>query len=246
MKGFYFLLVCLIAFSVGVYGQEELTIDDIIDMVQAGLSDSFVLQKIRISTLEYPPTVEELVELRRAGVSERIILALMGVGSRGRLTSASQTRYAYEDMPHPDYELFAGYSIGFLEGPVDVRGWNITSTNHFNNLVGFTIDGGGYYNGGFNQGMYTFFAGPQFSFRYTKWVTPYIRALGGGTWVQPGLFGVTTGSEFGYGYGAGFGVDVRINEGLAFRAGPVDFISLRVLGVNHDQIRASFGIVRRW
>ena len=248
MKGFCFLLVCLIAFSVGLYGQEELTIDDIIDMVQAGLSDSFIQKKIQISTLEYPPTVEDLVELRRAGVSERIILALMGVGYKGRLSSASQTRYAYEDMPHPDYELFGGYSAFFLDGSQDIRGWNITSTNHFNNLVGLTFDGGGYYNGGFNQGMYTFFAGPQFSFRYTKWVTPYIRALGGGAWVQPGLFGVTTltGSEFGYGYGAGIGVDVHINEELAVRAAQVDFINLRVLGVNHDQIRASIGIVGRW
>jgi len=248
MKGFYFLLVCLIAFSVGVYGQEELTIDDIIDMVQAGLSDSFVLQKIRISTMEYPPNVEDLVELRRAGVSERIILALMGVGSRSRLSSASQTRYASEPMPHPEYELFGGYSAFFLDGSEDVRGWNIISTNHFNRLVGLTIDGGGYYNGGFKQGMYTFLAGPQFSFRYTKWVTPYVRALGGGTWVQPGLFGVTTltGSKFGYGYGAGMGVNVNINEGLAVQVGPLDFIRLRVLGDYHDQIRASVGIVGRW
>ncbi len=246
MKGFYFLLVCLIAFSVGLYGQEELTIDDIIDMVQAGLSDSFIQKKIQISTLEYPPTVEDLVELRRAGVSERIILALMGVGYKGRIDSTSQTRYAYEDMPHPDYELFGGYSLLFLDGGQDVRGWNITSTNHFNNLVGLTFDGGGYYNGGFNQGMYTFFAGPQFSFRYTQWVTPYVRALVGGTWVQPGLLGVVTGSELGYGYGGGVGVDVKIKQGFAVRAAQVDFIRLRVLGLNHDQIRASFGIVGRW
>ena len=248
MKGFCFLLVGLIVFSVGLYGQEELTIDDVIDMVQAGLSDSFIQKKIRISTLEYPPTVEDLVELRRAGVSERIILALMGVGYKGRIDSTSPTRYATEGMPHPDYELFGGFSAFFLDGSEDVRGWNITSTNHFNNLVGLTIDGGGYYNGGFNQGMYTFMGGPQFSFRYTKWVTPYVRALGGGTWVQPGLFNVTalTGSELGYGYGAGFGVDARINEQLAVRVGPVDFIRLRILGVNRDQIRASIGIVGRW
>ncbi len=248
MKGFCFLLVGLIVFSVGLYGQEELTIDDVIDMVQAGLSDTFIQKKIRISTLEYPPTVEDLVELRRAGVSERIILALMGVGTKGRIDSVSTTRYANEGMPHPEYVLFGGYSAFFLDGSEDVRGWNITSTNHFNNLVGLTIDGGGYYNGGFDQGLYTFMGGPQFSFRYTKWVTPYVRALGGGTWVQPGLFGVTalTGSKFGYGYGAGFGVDARINEGLAFRAGPLEFIRLRVLGVNYDQIRASIGLVGRW
>jgi len=43
MKGVYFLLVCLIAFSVGLYGQEapeELTTEDIIEMIQAGISDS--------------------------------------------------------------------------------------------------------------------------------------------------------------------------------------------------------------
>ncbi len=249
MKGFYFLLVCLIAFSVGVYGQEELTIDDIIDMVQAGLSDSFILQKIRISTLEYPPNVEDLVELRRAGVSERIILALMGVSSRSRLSSASQTRYAYEDMPHPDYELFAGYAIGFLSGSsVDIRGWGITSTNHFNNWFGWAVDGGGYYNSSFSQSMYTFLSGPQFSFRFTPYVTPFIRALGGGTWVRPGLFNVTslTGSKFGYGYGAGVGVDVKIKQEFAVRAFQVDFINFRVLGVDNDQIRVSFGIVGRW
>ena len=37
MKGICFLLVCFMAFSVGLYGQEALTIDDIIGMVKAKL-----------------------------------------------------------------------------------------------------------------------------------------------------------------------------------------------------------------
>ena len=64
MRSVYFLLFGLVAFSVSVSGQEapeQLTTEDIIEMVQAGISDRLILQKISISTLLYEPSVQDIL-----------------------------------------------------------------------------------------------------------------------------------------------------------------------------------------
>ncbi|TDI15375.1 MAG: hypothetical protein E2P05_07065, partial [Acidobacteria bacterium] len=116
MKGGYFLLVCLIAFSVGLYGQEapeELTTEDIIEMVQAGISDRLILQKISISTLLYEPSVQDILNLKKAGASDRIIEALMGV------TSPTPTR-ATPPAQLPE----SGWEFQLEPMWMDVGGWN--------------------------------------------------------------------------------------------------------------------------
>lgn len=242
MKSLCFLLSFLVAFSAGLYGQEELSIQDIIDMVHAGLSDSFVLQKIRISTLEYEPSVEDLVELRRAGVSERIILALMGVTSPTRLTS--QVRYTSEGAIYHGFELFGGYSYGLFDGNVDLHGWNMATAHNFNRWFGITFDGAGFYTQGVTTNSHTLLIGPQFSVRVTRLVTPYLRGLVGVAHVRGGLLGVVSNAT-GLAYGGGGGVDLKISDELAVRVVQVDFIRIEV-GTFADQIRTSFGIVRRW
>ena len=242
MKSLCFLLSFLVAFSAGLYGQEELSVQDIIDMVHAGLSDSFVLQKIRISTLEYEPSVEDLVELRRAGVSERIILALMGVTSPTRLTS--QARYTSEGAIYHGFELFAGYAYGLFDGNVDLQGWNLSTGHNVNRWFGITFDGSGFYTNGVATNVHTALVGPQFAVRVHRLVTPYVRGLVGYTHVRGGILGVV-GNASGLAYGGGAGVDVKVTEELAVRAVQVDFIRMEV-GTYPDQVRASFGIVRRW
>ena len=69
MKGIYFLLACLMAFSVGLYGQEALTIDDIIGMVKEKLRSRTIVQKVNISSMESAPSVEDIVKLKKAGAS---------------------------------------------------------------------------------------------------------------------------------------------------------------------------------
>jgi hypothetical protein len=44
-------------------------------------------------------------------------------------------------------------------------------------------------------------------------------------------------------YGFGGGVDVKISDKLAIRAGQVDYINLRISGVGTNNLRMSFGIV---
>ncbi len=242
MKSLCFLLSFLVAFSAGLYGQEELSIQDIIDMVHAGLSDSFVLQKIRISTLEYEPSVEDLVELRRAGVSERIILALMGVTTQTRLTS--QVRYASEGAIYHGLEVFGGYSYGLLQGTVDLNGWNVASAHNFNRWFGITLDGAGYYTQGVTTNAHTLLAGPQISVRVARLVTPFVRGLVGVAHIRGDLLGVVSNAT-GLAYGGGGGVDLTLSDEVAVRVAQVDYLRLEV-GNFTKQVRASFGIVKSW
>ncbi len=242
MKSLCFLLSFLVAFSAGLYGQEELSIQDIIDMVHAGLSDSFVLQKIRISTLEYEPTVEDLVELRRAGVSERIILALMGVRTSTRV--ASQVRYTSEGAIYHGLEVFGGYSFGMFQGNVDIHGWNVASAHNFNRWFGITLDGAGYYTQGVTTNAHTFLAGPQFSFRISRLVTPFVRGLVGYAHIRGNLLGVVSNAS-GLAYGGGGGVDLTLSDEVAVRVAQVDYIRIEV-GTASEQLRGSVGIIRRW
>jgi len=77
MKGICFLLACFMAFSVGLYGQEALTIDDIIVMVKAKLRSRTIVQKVNISSMESAPSAEDIVKLKKAGASRRIIDAVL-------------------------------------------------------------------------------------------------------------------------------------------------------------------------
>ena len=116
MRSVYFLLFGLVAFSVSVSGQEapeQLTTEDIIEMVQAGISDRLILQKISISTLLYEPSVQDILNLKKAGASDRIIEALMGV------TSPTPTR-ATSTAQLPE----SGWEFQLEPMWMDVGGWN--------------------------------------------------------------------------------------------------------------------------
>ena len=83
MKGICFLLACFMAFSVGLYGQEALTIDDIIVMVKAKLRSRTIVQKVNISSMESTPSAEDIVKLKKAGASRRIIEAVLAAPVTG-------------------------------------------------------------------------------------------------------------------------------------------------------------------
>ena len=53
---------------------------DVLKLKQAGLSDEFILNKVRTENAPYGLTTSEIVELRTAGVSETVIQAMMRSG----------------------------------------------------------------------------------------------------------------------------------------------------------------------
>jgi len=70
------------AASVPAAPSEVLTNEDIIRMVEAKLGDSVILAKIQGSTVEFNTSIDGLIVLKQAGVSDAVIQAMTEAGSR--------------------------------------------------------------------------------------------------------------------------------------------------------------------
>jgi len=60
---------------------------DILKLKQAGLSDEFLLNKVRTDNVPYQLTTSEIVELRGAGISETVLQAMMRSGQPAMATT---------------------------------------------------------------------------------------------------------------------------------------------------------------
>ena len=60
---------------------EVLTNDSVISMVKAGLGEELVLSKIRSSPAQYDLSTDGIIKLKSAGVTDKIIQAMMAAGS---------------------------------------------------------------------------------------------------------------------------------------------------------------------
>ncbi len=98
MKGISLMLACLMAFSVGLYGQEALTIDDVISMVKAKLRSRTIVQKVNLSSMQYAPSVDDIVRLKKAGASRRVVDAV----SAAPVTGPSEVPATSSPMPSPE------------------------------------------------------------------------------------------------------------------------------------------------
>ena len=61
-----------------VSAQEVMTNETVIQMVRAGLSDGVILAKIRSSPTRFDTRTEALIALKKAGVSENVMSAIVG------------------------------------------------------------------------------------------------------------------------------------------------------------------------
>lgn len=63
---------------------------DILKLKQAGLTDEFILNKVRTENVPYQLTTSEIVELRTAGISENVLQAMMRSGQPPATTSGTE------------------------------------------------------------------------------------------------------------------------------------------------------------
>jgi opacity protein-like surface antigen len=141
---------------------------------------------------------------------------------------------------YPKGELFGGYQFAHLNPNINASGWNASITGNVNNWLGVSADfSGAYKNGG---KVHTVMAGPVFSIRKSKAVTPFAHAL----------FGVAHASGNGASSNAfatalGGGLDVTVNEHVAVRLVQADWLLLRSGEVtDRSNGRVSAGIVFRF
>lgn len=96
------LLVFVAGFlAPGTEAAEVLTNDAIVSMVKAGLGEELILSKIKTSTGQYDLTTNALIKLKTAGVSDKIIQAMMGVPSAAGPAVAPAPPAAPVAMPPP-------------------------------------------------------------------------------------------------------------------------------------------------
>lgn len=171
---------------------------------------------------------------------------------------------------HPKAELFGGYSYGRINPGQDVaginlNGWHASIAGNVNNWFGIAGDFSGHYGSPritfpgvpgpvtikVDTRVHTYLFGPRFSYRNNEKVTPFAHVLFGGASIRGSAFGVGA-SESAFAVAFGGGVDVKINDNVAFRVGQFDYLLTRFDGPasgttsNQHNFRLSTGIVFRF
>ena len=83
--------------------QQALSMDDVVNMSSSGLSDDVIVRQIRLDGVRRAPDKHDLVELTRAGVSERVIEELQSAGSVPVIVTprrATIVEHHYPAQPH--------------------------------------------------------------------------------------------------------------------------------------------------
>ena len=80
--------------------QEVLTNDTVVQMVRAGLAESVIVQKIRSSQRNFDTSTAALIKLKGAGVSDRVLEAMMGGTTAPAAPAATATSAAEPAISH--------------------------------------------------------------------------------------------------------------------------------------------------
>lgn len=164
------------------------------------------------------------------------------------ILSVSLTGAAQET---PKVELFGGYS--YVGG--NFHGWNASVAGNVNKWFGVVADVSGH-TGGFDdinlrerQKINSFLAGPRFSIRKHKRLTPFVHALFGPTRVS--IRSTENGENFsasdtGFSMFLGGGLDIKVNDHVAIRAIQVEYGRAHLFDESQARGRVAVGIVFRF
>ena len=88
------IVICIVAaIFVGIrsFGQAPLTNDSVVKLVKAGLTEDVILSMVNLQPSRYSLTPDDLIGLKKDGVSDKIIAAMIAKGSSSATNSASST-----------------------------------------------------------------------------------------------------------------------------------------------------------
>ena len=178
----------------------------------------------------------------KRGILAFATLLMAGILLLGTLPLLAQTDF-------PRGEVFVGYSYLSVDtGPSSSRkglnGWNGQASVNLNRWFGLTADFGGYYGSPFHVSVhdYSFLFGPTLTYR-AEHVAPFIHAL-----VGADQFGASTGaggsgSDTGFAWAVGGGLDLPINQRFGIRLAQVDLLRTNHGHDEQNNIRASAGLL---
>lgn len=153
----------------------------------------------------------------------------------------------------PQAEVFGGYSYlrinpgsGF-PGQNVPAGWHASVAGNFNSWFGLAGDFSGHYKSifGVNVNAHTFTFGPRLTARASESVQPFVHLQVGGARIGAGVGGIG-GSDTSFAAVFGGGVDVKVNDNIAWRVGQADYVLTRFGGDSQHNFRFSTGVVFRF
>lgn len=121
-------------------------LDDVVQMTRAGLSDDTIVAYIRArrSRLASDLRAEDLIQLRKAGVSENVVRYIAGATGlhvdEGAISTSVQAEGDGEDVPYSDEAVYDGYAPWGYPYPY----WYAYSPYFFGGVI---IRGGGFHRG---------------------------------------------------------------------------------------------------
>lgn len=101
------ILLFLFCLSGSGYAQKEvLTNSLVIEMSKAGLSKEIILQKVKSSNADYDASAAALIELKKAGVDDEIIAAILEKAEKLPANSTSIAQGFSENQPANEVQTF--------------------------------------------------------------------------------------------------------------------------------------------
>jgi opacity protein-like surface antigen len=162
-------------------------------------------------------------------------------------------------------EVFGGYQYFHASGgstgvdSVNLNGFNIAGTAFFHHYLGVTADFSGTYGTptflgvGVNTHLYTYMFGPELRATNSTKFVPFAHALFGGAhvsassnFVAPSGGFTASGSNSGFAWAAGGGLDYKALPHIAIRVGQFDFLQTHISSETQNNFRYSGGVVFRF
>ena len=163
--------------------------------------------------------------------------------------------FSQDEQDVPKGEVLIAPSFA-RQGPNSMWGWHSALNANWNWWAGLNIDFSGHYFsrdglvGGqtttTNTQVYSLRGGPQFTFIRNKCCTAFVHGLIGGTWILSSThLGLETISfrDAGFSTALGPGLDVNINEDIAWRVIQADYSFFRIFGQPSYGFRLTTGLV---
>ncbi len=151
----------------------------------------------------------------------------------------------------PAVEAAVGYSYWRAAGKaqINLNGWNASVTANINQWLGLEGEFGGVYESrtAFSTNLHSFMGGPRITYRKEQRTAPFFHALFGATRANKDFPGLTAGaSETAFSSAIGGGLDVKITDRVAIRAGQLDWVVTKFESDAQANFRFTAGVVFRF
>jgi hypothetical protein len=108
--------VAVVEGTANTHAAAPMTLDEVLRLSKAGISEDLILSRIRTEGLNSKPTADQVIEMKRLGVSDRVIEATIGA-------SVPASTYAQPAQPRVVYRYPAPYYYPPYGYPYPYYGW---------------------------------------------------------------------------------------------------------------------------